>query len=128
MLTVAGHDVITVNEVGLSGQPDSVVLNYARQNNRILLTRNCRDFEALHQENPRHPGVLAIYENRDYSKNLSRREIVKAIVNLETANIPLANQIISLNQWNYWDLGIFGQQKRLKPLRDKGLTSIYDFP
>ena len=22
---------------------------------------------------------------------------------------------------------IFGQQKRLKPLRDKGLTSIYDF-
>ncbi|MDB9423591.1 DUF5615 family PIN-like protein [Microcystis aeruginosa] len=101
MLTVAGHDVITVNEVGLSGQPDSVVLNYARQNNRILLTRNCRDFEALHQENPRHPGVLAIYENRDYSKNLSRREIVKAIVNLETANILLANQFISLNRWNY---------------------------
>ncbi|MFM6403933.1 MAG: DUF5615 family PIN-like protein [Microcystis sp.] len=101
MLTVAGHDVITVNEVGLSGQPDSVVLNYARQNNRILLTRNCRDFEALHQENPRHPGVLAIYENRDYSNNLSRREIVKAIVNLETANILLANQFISLNQWNY---------------------------
>ncbi|WP_231859784.1 hypothetical protein [Microcystis aeruginosa] len=28
----------------------------------------------------------------------------------------------------YWDLGVFGQQKRLKPLRDKGLTSIYDFP
>ena len=101
MHTVAGHDVITVNEVGLSGQPDSVVLNYARQNNRILLTRNCRDFEALHQENPHHPGVLAIYENRDYSKNLSRREIVKAIVNLETANILLANQFISLNQWNY---------------------------
>ncbi|GCA95914.1 hypothetical protein MAE30S32_45660, partial [Microcystis aeruginosa 11-30S32] len=24
----------------------------------------------------------------------------------------------------YWDLGVFGQQKRLKPLRDKGLTSI----
>ncbi len=29
---------------------------------------------------------------------------------------------------DYWDLGVFGQQKRLKPLRDKGLTSIYDFP
>ena len=28
----------------------------------------------------------------------------------------------------YWDLGVFGQQKRLKPLRDKGLTSIDDFP
>ncbi len=69
MHTVAGHDVITVNEVGLSGQPDSVVLNYARQNNRMLLTRNCRDFEAIHQENPCHSGILAIYENRDYSKD-----------------------------------------------------------
>ena len=29
---------------------------------------------------------------------------------------------------SYWDLGVFGQQKRLKPLLDKGLTSIYDFP
>ena len=28
----------------------------------------------------------------------------------------------------YWDLGVFGQQKRLKPLWYKGLTSIYDFP
>ena len=101
MLRVAGHNVITVNEVGLSGQPDPFVLNYARQNKRILLTRNCRDFEALHQENPRHPGILAIYENRDYSKDLSRREIVNAIANLEAANIPLANQFISLNQWNY---------------------------
>jgi predicted nuclease of predicted toxin-antitoxin system len=101
ILRVADHDVITVNELGLSGQPDPVVLNYARQNNRILLTHNCRDFEALHQENPRHPGILAIYENRDYSKDLSRGEVVKAIANLEAANIPLSNQFISLNHWNY---------------------------
>ena len=97
MLRVAGHDVITVNEVGLSGQPDPVVLNYARQNNRILLTHNCRDFEALHQEDPNHPGILLIYENKDYSKDLSRQAIVRALANLETANVPLANQFISLN-------------------------------
>ena len=101
MLRVAGHDVITVNEVGLSGQPDPVVLNYARQNNRILLTHNCRDFEALHQEDPNHPGILLIYENKDYSKDLSRQAIVRALANLETASVPLANQFISLNSWNY---------------------------
>ncbi|WP_269462382.1 hypothetical protein [Microcystis viridis] len=39
---------------------------------------------------------------------------------IETLEIPV---IVA-----YWDLGVFGQQKRLKPLRDKGLTSIYDFP
>jgi hypothetical protein len=29
------------------------------------------------------------------------KAIVKAIANLETANVPLANQFISLNHWNY---------------------------
>jgi len=101
MLTAAEHNVITVNEVGLMSQPDPVVLDYARSDNRILLTHNCRDFEALHQEDPHHPGILVIYENKDYSKDMSRGAIVKAIANLEAANIPLANQFISLNHWNY---------------------------
>ncbi|WP_232023731.1 hypothetical protein [Microcystis viridis] len=46
------------------------------------------------------------------------------VVGLDTA--PLI-YLMEQNQ-AYWDLGVFGQQKRLKPLRDKGLTSIYDFP
>ncbi|MGH2413353.1 MAG: DUF5615 family PIN-like protein [Microcystaceae cyanobacterium] len=95
------YDVVTVNEIGLSGQPDPVVLNYAKENERILLTHNCRDFEALHLQDPNHPGILAIYRDVAYSKNMSRQTIAKAIANLEAANIPLANQFISLNQWNY---------------------------
>jgi predicted nuclease of predicted toxin-antitoxin system len=100
-LRKAGHDVVTVNEVGLGSQADLVVLNYARENNRILLTHNCRDFEDLHQEDPNHPGILAIYRDADSSKNMSRQAIVRAIANLEATNIPLAKQFISLNQWNY---------------------------
>jgi hypothetical protein len=34
-------------------------------------------------------------------KNMGRQEMVRAIANLETANIPLPIQFISLNQWNY---------------------------
>ena len=97
----AGHDVLTVNEVGLTGQPDPMVLNYARQNNRLLFTFNCDDFEALHEANPIHPGILVVYHNDDFSKDMSFFAIVRAIANLEAANIPLANQFISLNQWNY---------------------------
>ena len=100
-LRKVGHDVVTVNEIGLSSQTDLVVLNYARENNRILLTHNCQDFEVLHQENSNHQGILAIYRDADSSKNMSRQAIVRAIANLEAANIPLANQFISLNQWNY---------------------------
>jgi hypothetical protein len=32
---------------------------------------------------------------------MSFKEIVKAIANLEAAMMPLANQFISLKQWNY---------------------------
>lgn len=117
LLKKAGHDVETANEAGLSGKEDFLVLSYARTANRVLLTQNCDDFEgegcavarripnhlveALHQANSKHPGILAIYQNNNRSKDMSRKELVKAIANIETAGIALANQFISLNQWNY---------------------------
>jgi predicted nuclease of predicted toxin-antitoxin system len=109
MLKKAGHDVLTVNEAGLASEEDSVVFGYARSTNRILLTLNCRDFEILHQANSNHPGIFAIYQEANPSKKMSFKAIVRAIpqgsasqrANLENANIPLANQFISLNQWNY---------------------------
>ena len=101
VLRNAGHDVITVNEAGLMGQPDSVVLERAKVENCIVLTRNCRDFKALHQANSNHPGIFAVYQEANPQKKMSRSQIVKAISNLEAANVPVANQFISLNQWNY---------------------------
>ena len=101
LLRRAGHDVITVNEVSLTGQQDPVVLDYARQTQRLLFTFNCDDFQALHDANPNHPGILVVYHNDDFSKDMGFKAIVRAIANLENANIPLANQFISLNQWNY---------------------------
>jgi len=101
LLTAAGHDVLTINEIGLAGCTDDVVLDYVIQENRILLTHNCDDFEELHQGNPSHSGILAVYRNANPLKNMGFKAIVKAIANIETANVPLINQFISLNQWNY---------------------------
>jgi len=101
MLREALHDVLTVNEAGLQGKIDSLVLDYARQDNRVLLTHNCDDFEELHEANSTHLGILAVYKNDDPSKDMSFRAIVKAISNLEAALVPLAEQFIPLNAWNY---------------------------
>lgn len=101
LLRNASHDVLTVNEAGLMSQPDSIVLNYAIENNRVLLTRNCRDFKALHEVNSSHPGILAIYQEANPLKKISYKDLVKAIANLESANFSLANQFIALNHWNY---------------------------
>lgn len=71
LLREASHDVVTVNEVDLMSQPDPIVLAYAQENNRLLLTFNCDDFEALHQENLNHPGILAVYQNANFAKDMS---------------------------------------------------------
>ncbi|ELR97820.1 DUF5615 family PIN-like protein [Gloeocapsa sp. PCC 73106] len=101
LLKKATHDVITVNETNLSGQPDGIVFGYGQRENRIILTRNYDDFQALHLANSNHSGILVICENNDCLKNLSYAGIVKAIANLETANILLVNQFIALNHWNF---------------------------
>ena len=101
LLKNAGYDAVTINDVNLTGKLDPVVLDYARQTNRILITQNCEDFDNLHNLNPNHPRILAVYHEADRSKDMSLKAIVKAISNLEAANIPLANQFIALNHWNY---------------------------
>ena len=101
LLREAEHDVVTVNEAGLMGQPDSTVFRYGIDKNRIVLTLNCRDFKALHEADPNHPGILAVYQEANPFKKMGFKIIVKAISNIEAANIPLQNQFISLNHWNY---------------------------
>ena len=101
LLRNAGHDIITVSEAGLERKPDSFVLDYARQERRVLLTRNCDDFHTLHQSNNDHYGILAVYQYAVPSPNMSYDTIVNCITNLEAAELSLINQFIALNSWNY---------------------------
>ena len=91
LLQAAGHDVATVSKLDLMNHPDSVVLDAARENERVLLTRNCDDFQELHQANPEHSGILVVYQDSEASKNMSYQAIVKAIDNLETTEYDLKN-------------------------------------
>ena len=101
LLRGSGHDVITANDAGLGGLLDSVVLEYARQQKRVILTRNCDDFLELHQFNPFHEGILAVYQNSDTSKNMNYQAISNAIANLKLSGYNLENQFVILNQWNW---------------------------
>jgi hypothetical protein len=68
-----------------------------------LLTRDADDFFALHQQwqsqGKQHAGILAVYAERDASKHMSDYDIVRAIKNILTFGIPIANQFIVLNHW-----------------------------
>ena len=95
----AGHDVQTVTEAGLSGSPDPEVLDYARKQGRVLLTRNGRDFLALHQGDPSHLGILIEYQDADPGKNMTYEQIVGAVGKMEASGLELAGRCLAVNPW-----------------------------
>ena len=101
MLRADGHDVLTVSEAKLIAKPDITVLSFAHSQQRILLTRNCDDFLILHEANPNHSGILAIYQDADRTKAMNYTAIVRAIANLESTGLLLSGQFIVLNQYNW---------------------------
>jgi predicted nuclease of predicted toxin-antitoxin system len=101
LLQTAGHDVVTVAEAGLKAQADLIVLDYARREGRILLTRNCDEFRFRHEANPQHAGIFAICRGKNSSEDMSRDEIVKALGNLDASGLEFAGQFVSVNAWKY---------------------------
>lgn len=100
-LRTEGHDVVTVNEAGLRGQPDSVVLAQAARDQRVLMTMNCRDFLELHEASNAHSGMIGIYPGRDPRKNMTFAEITAALANLTASGWDFSGQFVVLNAWNY---------------------------
>jgi predicted nuclease of predicted toxin-antitoxin system len=101
LLLQSGCDVVTPFDAGIAGQPDAVHFAYATSRNLILLTKNPRDFEELHVLHPQHPGIFAVYQDNDPTKDLSITTIVRAIQNLVDAEVAISGQFISLNAWRY---------------------------
>ncbi|HEY9516442.1 MAG TPA: DUF5615 family PIN-like protein [Gemmatimonadaceae bacterium] len=62
LLRAADVDVVHVTDVGLSGADDPTVLRWAQREDRIIVTRNYRDFaplaRALASRGESFPGVL----------------------------------------------------------------------
>lgn len=101
LLRDAGHEVATVNELGLQGHPDSDVLARAIVEDRVVLTRNVDDFRELHLADSNHSGIAGIFFDSDPSKDLSHADVVRALDNLEAAQVEIAGCVHSLNAWNW---------------------------
>jgi hypothetical protein len=107
LLRQAGHSVVrpTDKDVQLSGEDDEVHFAFAAANGLTILTKNPADFKALHDLDPRHSGILAVYQDNDPSRDMSNAEIVRAIRNLEAAvqqgGPPIHGGFHILNDWRY---------------------------
>jgi predicted nuclease of predicted toxin-antitoxin system len=84
----AGIDVTTTNEVGLRTQDDQAHLRFARNEGRVIVTRD-QDFLRLASEGVDHSGIVF------YTANQSIREIIEGLILIYEVLTPdeLAEQI-----------------------------------
>jgi hypothetical protein len=109
LLLAAGHHVVVPSDAGLTGEYDERHFEYAVRNLLILVTKNPGDFCLLHEDfqarSQDHPGIFAVYQDNDITRDMSDREIVRVIGNAEatyqSASIPFTNQFVSLNAFRW---------------------------
>jgi hypothetical protein len=97
LLQGSGHTVLTVTDLKLVGEEDEVILAHAKAEDRVLLTKNAKDFVALHKASTDHPGIMVHYPERGAA--LPSVVVVTAINLVEVSGIPVAGNLIVLNQF-----------------------------
>jgi predicted nuclease of predicted toxin-antitoxin system len=102
-LRAQGHDPILAGDVGLLSVADPRVLIWAINQGLPVLTRDSRDFEDLHDlvmaAGGHRPGMLIVRFDDDPRHNMSDRQIGVAISKLESAGLPISDQLHVLNHW-----------------------------
>ena len=73
-LRTLGHDVLTTQDAGKSGQavPDQDVLAFAISTGRAVLTINRRDFIYLHNRNAAHAGIVVCSQEKEFDAQAQR--------------------------------------------------------
>jgi Domain of unknown function (DUF5615) len=80
-----GHNVLTTVEAGKANQaiPDEDVLEFARSQNRAVLTINRKHFVRLHESQKPHAGIIACSLDLDFSAQAARiHELLGAASNI----------------------------------------------
>jgi predicted nuclease of predicted toxin-antitoxin system len=103
LLRQAGHDVVLPSDVAMVGKKDPVHFAFAVRTKRVLLTRNYRDFDDLHDLamalQGHHPGLFTVRMDNDPKRDLKPHEIVRAIEKVLASGAIIDDQNHVLNQW-----------------------------
>lgn len=97
------HRLISPRAIGRSGDHDASHFLYAASQCLPLMTRNAKDFTALHEFGlgigGHHHGLLVVYEEADRRKNMRLNDIVNALSKLESANAALGDRLVAMNHY-----------------------------
>ena len=98
-LRAAGHDVASVAELNRNGATDNEVFALAQEFDRVLLTHNAADFLFLARQSGHHAGVIVVFRDGTPRNNMSCGQIARAVCALESAGVPIRDQVHVLNHW-----------------------------
>jgi hypothetical protein len=100
LLARAGHSVVRPTDVGTFGADGDVHFLYAQTRGLVVITKNPPDFQALHQADPKHPGIFAIYQDNHVNRDMIDVDVVAAIARIEAVvGYPIAGEFHNLNLW-----------------------------
>ena len=77
-LKLIGIDAISVNEAGKRQSDDEEILRYAKENDRVIITRDS-DFIKLHKKGAEHAGIVFISKFLDIGKVIGEIEKVSML-------------------------------------------------
>jgi predicted nuclease of predicted toxin-antitoxin system len=103
MLRRAGHQVTLPTDLGLVSAMDPRHLASCAGHGRALITKDHDDFLDLHDlvqaTRGRHADILVVRSDNDPGRDMTDREIVRALANLEGAGMAIENEYHILNHW-----------------------------
>lgn len=77
------HDLVHISQVNLKGKSDEKIFNYAKQNSRITIVFNIKDFRKF--INPKFPSIIALSTNlTDKQADLKICKVLKELSPSET--------------------------------------------
>lgn len=93
-----GIDVVSVADFGLTGEEDDLILRAAHEDDRIVFTYDCDDFQTLHASGMKHSGVMVSYPSRGIQ--LPTATITAAVSYVtQTLGEDLAGKLIVINHF-----------------------------
>lgn len=103
LLRAAGHAVLIPTLAGTAGAKDPKHFIEAIKRGHILLTGNHKDFELLDElvrlVGGKHPGILVVRKDNDPKRDMTQKQIVRAIRNFAALGTAALNSLHILNHY-----------------------------
>ena len=90
-----GFDGYHVRAIGLGGNPDKVVAEYALANGMVVVTNDARDYRAIYRRFVLHPGLVIVLPSVNTFEQI---RLFEAVLEFIEGMDTIVNQLVEVNE------------------------------